>query len=142
MSIHELAQNQVVYSTEQSRKAGVCVCWHLRNAVGICLKAVGHLEILKLSAPQARYKPFCPCVVFEADPSKKKVHHVSGLPGGSGHMRPCETLYVKNKNRAKSAMFVHEMPKLFPTWSLPYVYPPIFSTPGTHTPSSSYIIIL
>ena len=23
-----------------------------------------------------------------------------------------------------------------------YVYPPIFSTPGTHTPSSSYIIIL
>ena len=63
------------------------MCWHLRNAVGICLKAVGHLEILKLSAPQARYKPFCPCVLFEADPSKKKVHHVSGLPGGSGHMR-------------------------------------------------------
>ena len=48
------------------------MCWHLRNAVRICLKAVGHLEILKLSAPQARYKPFCPCVLFEADPSKKK----------------------------------------------------------------------
>ena len=75
-------------------------------------------------------------LLFDVDKTVPKL-----AQGGSGHMRPCETLYVKNKKRAKSAMFVHEMPKLFPTWNLPYVYPPIFSTPGTHT-SSSYIIIL
>ena len=92
MGVFFHTQNQVVYSTEQSRKAGVCVCWHLRNTVQFeCWAGRAFGDFSEIECPARPLQAILPlCLVSSRPYSKNKrcmmLHDDSGLLVGSGRV--------------------------------------------------------